>query len=104
LSTDNGLGSSVASREGGVYGLIYYPKIQQIAKLVNAPIPVVLALATVHEIGHLILGSQAHWPTGIMQPRWGCKEVADMIELNHFFNRSQSKELQKRLLSRRMQK
>ena len=100
IGHDNGLGSSVANHDGGVYGLVYYPSVEETANIVGVPAPVLLALATVHEIGHLILGSDAHWPAGIMHPRWDRKEVADMVQMNHFFNQSQSRELQKRLMAR----
>jgi hypothetical protein len=102
IGHDNGLGSSVANRDGGVYGLIYYPKVEQTAQTVGVPVPVLLALAAVHEIGHLVLGNQAHWPAGVMHPRWGRKEVADMTAMNHYFNRTQSKQLQARLLTREL--
>jgi hypothetical protein len=94
------LGSSVAGRDGGAYGLIYYPNVAETAKIVEIAVPVMLALATVHEMGHLVLGSQAHWPAGIMHPCWDRKEVADMIRMNHFFNKSQCGQLQTRLLTR----
>jgi len=69
-------------------------------RLVEVSTPMMLALATVHEIGHLILGSQAHWPAGIMHPRWERKGVAEMVQMNRFFNKSQSRQLQQRLLRR----
>lgn len=101
---DHGLGSSVAGPEGGVYGLIYYPNIEKTARIVEIPVTVMLALATVHEIGHLILGSHSHWPAGVMQARWNRKAVSEMIQLNLFFNQSQSRTMRQRLLARTSQK
>jgi len=100
IGNDLALGSSVAGQGGGVYGLIYYPNVERTARLVEVSTPMMLALATVHEIGHLILGSQAHWPAGIMHPRWDQKAVAEMVQMNRFFNKSQSRQLQQRLLRR----
>lgn len=100
IGHDNGLGSSVAGPEGGVYGLIYHPSVEEISKVVQAPVSVMLALATVHEVGHLILGNNAHWPAGIMHPRWDRKQVADTLEMNHYFNQRQSRELRQRLAVR----
>lgn len=94
------LGSSVASGDGGVYGLVFYPKVKEAAQIVNIPVPVMLALATVHEIGHLILGNRAHWPAGIMHPRWGAKEIEQMTRRSMFFNGPQSRQFRARLLAR----
>lgn len=101
IGNDNGLGASVAGREGGVYGLVFRPRVQEAAKVVDVSVPVMLALVVVHEIGHLILGSQTHWPVGIMHPRWDRKVVADMIGMDRYFNQSQSRQLQARLLTRK---
>lgn len=96
IGNGHGLGSSVAGAEGGVYGLIYYPSIERMAKTIDMPVSIILALATVHEIGHLLLGSQAHWPAGIMRPQWDRGVLGEMIQRNQFFNKSQSSTLRRR--------
>lgn len=101
IGHDNGLGSAVTGPEGGVYGSIYYPRVKDLARQVELPVPVILALATIHEIGHLILGGDAHFPLGIMRPGWGRKEVEEMVAMNRYFNGFQSRELQKRVMARR---
>jgi len=96
------LGSSFAGTEGGSYATIYFPTVKDKALDTQVPIPVLLALATVHELGHLILGSQSHWPDGIMNARWGAKELREMTSRNRFFNPSQSRQLQARLAARQL--
>lgn len=94
------LGSSVANRDGGVYALVFYPKVEEAAQILNIRVPVMLALATVHEIGHLILGSRAHWPAGIMHRRWGAREVEEMTRRSIFFNEPQARQFRAMLMAR----
>jgi hypothetical protein len=55
--------------------LIYYDRITRFSKLLNMPADLVLALALVHEIGHLLLDSDEHTPVGVMRAEWGQSDL-----------------------------
>jgi hypothetical protein len=55
--------------------LLYYDRIIRFSKLVDMPANLMLALALVHEIGHLLLDSDEHSPTGIMRAEWGQSDL-----------------------------
>lgn len=76
---------------------IYYPAVAEMAK--NWPVRIgdVLGAAIAHEVGHLMLGEDAHSLSGVMQANWGraqC-ELIGISELN--FAVAQAKELRKRV-------
>jgi len=94
------LGYSVAGPEGGAYGTIFHPTVVRSAHIAQLPVPKLLALATLHEIGHLLLGSKAHWPRGIMSPFWEQGRIDEMMTRGPLFNTVQSKLLRARVATR----
>ena len=50
---------------------VYYPAAVEMAKNGRASVGEVLAAAIAHEVGHLILGANAHSPSGVMLAHWG---------------------------------
>ncbi len=52
---------------------VYYEYVERLAKFDGADfeLPIVLGCVIAHEIGHLLLGSDSHSRSGIMQARWG---------------------------------
>jgi hypothetical protein len=56
---------------------VYYDYAQRRAKVDDAEfeLPVILGGVMAHELGHLLLGSDGHSDTGIMQPRWDPSQV-----------------------------
>jgi hypothetical protein len=50
---------------------VYYPAILQFADHFRVGPATVLGNVIAHEIGHLILGADAHVALGLMSPRWG---------------------------------
>ena len=51
-------------------------RVEALAKAHDVPVEVVLGLAMVHEIGHLLLGSNTHSPSGLMRNVWDDKDSA----------------------------
>jgi hypothetical protein len=100
IGNDRALGSSVAGPEGGTYGLVFYPTVVHAAKVNGVPVAQLVAWATVHEIGHLLLGARAHWPRGIMHPRWEKGQIDELLKTGPFFNRFQSNQMQEKLAAR----
>jgi hypothetical protein len=64
------LGQSFADADGGKYASVFLERVQDEAASSNIPWITVLAYATAHEIGHLLLGNQAHSPRGVMKATW----------------------------------
>ena len=56
---------------------VYYDYAQRRAKVDDAEfeLPVILGGVMAHELGHLLLGSNGHSATGIMQPRWDPSQI-----------------------------
>jgi hypothetical protein len=62
------LGFAPSSEDGGVLATIFFDRVELVAK--GRPVASVLGNVIGHEIGHLMLGSNAHSSTGIMTPHW----------------------------------
>ncbi|MGA7411603.1 MAG: hypothetical protein WBW33_14070 [Bryobacteraceae bacterium] len=83
------LGAAVADETGGAYGSVFLATIKDQAQSANVPWNVVAAYATAHEIGHLLLGSNAHTRTGVMKAAWDAKDMSAMFQNGVHFNREQ---------------
>ena len=77
------LGQSFADSEGGTYASIFVAPVKDQAAAANVPWVIVLAYAAAHEIGHLLLGDQAHTPRGLMKAHWDSNDYQAMNQ-NHF--------------------
>lgn len=83
------LGASVADETGGAYGSIFLSTIKDQAHSANVPWNVVAAFATAHEIGHLLLGPDAHTRNGVMKAAWDAKDMSAMYQNGVHFTREQ---------------
>jgi hypothetical protein len=59
------------------YASVYYDRAVLLARSENVEfeLPIILGFAMAHELGHLLLGSNSHSESGIMQGQWGRKEI-----------------------------
>jgi hypothetical protein len=62
------LGFAPSSEDGGVLATIFFHRVEAVTK--GGPVAPVLGNAVAHELGHLLLGPNAHSPTGIMTAHW----------------------------------
>jgi hypothetical protein len=71
---------------------VYYEYALRRAKSDDAEfaVPIILGCVIAHEIGHLLLGSNGHSGTGIMQPRWEPKQVRKLMMGTLLFTPEQS--------------
>ena len=60
----------------------------------------VLGDVMTHEIGHLLLGSQAHSSTGIMRPHWTSKDLRDIAMGRLVFTPDQCRRVRERVEKR----
>ncbi len=79
------LGQSMADHQGGTYASIFMERIQDAAAEAGVPRDTVLAFAIAHEVGHLLLGSDAHTPQGVMKGNWDRKDYEAMNQNQFHF-------------------
>ena len=73
--SNNSLGFSLPSSEGGIVAVIFYDRVEELTKAGVADAGQILGYAVAHEIGHLLLGSIIHSCTGIMSSPWSREDV-----------------------------
>jgi hypothetical protein len=76
-----------------VLATVYYEYAVRRARSDNADfeVPAIVGCVMAHEIGHLLLGPSGHSGGGIMQPRWGSKQVRMLLMRGLSFTPEQSK-------------
>jgi hypothetical protein len=90
------LGSSVADHDGGTYAYVFLKPAEDQAGELNLPRIMVLAYAAAHEVGHLLLGDQAHTPRGLMKATWDTRDFLAMAQNSFHFSPEQTRELANR--------
>jgi hypothetical protein len=95
------LGQSFANHEGGVYASVFLERVKDAASCANLSWILVLAYATVHEVGHLLLGAEAHTAQGLMKPTWDRKDFEAMSQNSFHFSKEQARQLATRYGSSR---
>jgi|HubBroStandDraft_5_1064220.scaffolds.fasta_scaffold148721_2 hypothetical protein len=90
------LGQSMADHQGGTYASIFMERVQDAAAEANVPRDTVLAYAIAHEIGHLLLGDNAHTPRGVMKGNWDRKDYEAMNQRQFHFIEGQAHQLASR--------
>jgi hypothetical protein len=75
-SSDDIFGVAFLSPEGtGAYSDVFYDSVEQLDRDWHVGIARVLGHVMAHELGHLVLGSNAHSRQGIMCPSWHVDEL-----------------------------
>jgi hypothetical protein len=87
------LGHSFADHNGGIYATVFWRTVQDSAAATNVPWVVVLAHAAAHEVGHLLLGAQAHTSRGLMKANWGQDDYTAMNQGRLHFTTEQAQML-----------
>jgi hypothetical protein len=69
--SDGIFGVSFVANDAGTYADVFFDPIRQLGELNREPsLAAILGDVMAHELGHLLLGSNAHTREGIMQPHW----------------------------------
>jgi hypothetical protein len=75
-SSDRIFGVAFLSEEGtGAYSNLFYDSVKKLDRDWHVSIARVLGHVMAHELGHLLLGSNAHSLQGIMSPHWQGDEL-----------------------------
>jgi hypothetical protein len=90
------LGQSIATHEGGTYASVFLSLAQEEAAETNLPRMLVLSYAAAHEVGHLLLGDEAHTPQGLMKADWEADDFRAMAQNRFHFSAEQTRELRSR--------
>jgi hypothetical protein len=98
------LGTAYPDEKGaGYFAYVFYDRIQELAqrrRLGHALLADVMA----HEIGHLLLGSTSHSPSGIMCGHWNYEQLRNVSEGALAFVPAQSRIMRDRLRVRQSER
>ena len=95
--SEDALGSANESAAGFGRAQIFYGKIRMMTGGDTAPFSALLGRVMAHEIGHLLLGDNAHSRTGIMQAAWSDRELGMRAGAEMVFTEKQSHRIETRL-------
>jgi hypothetical protein len=90
------LGQSIATHDGGTYASVFLNLAEEKAAETNLPRILILSYAAVHEVGHLLLGDDAHTPQGLMKADWETDDFRAMAQNRFCFSPGQTRELKRR--------
>jgi hypothetical protein len=97
-AADSIFGMAFLSQEGhGAYGDVFYESVETLHQQCNASVPRVLGHVMAHELGHLLLGSNAHTEIGIMRPHWFSEQLRAVERGALFFSPEQARLMRNRL-------
>jgi hypothetical protein len=90
------LGQSIATHDGGTYATVFLKLAEEEAAETNLPRILILSYAAAHEVGHLLLGDEAHTPQGLMKADWEADDFRAMAQNRFHFSAEQTRELKGR--------
>jgi hypothetical protein len=64
------MGAALRTPRGNAMAYVFYQRVQAEANRYHVAGPLVLACAIAHEVGHLLLPTVGHAPTGLMRACW----------------------------------
>ena len=94
------LGYAVMAPEGGAYITMFINPAERRARVTSLSDGALLGHTVAHEIGHLLLGANAHASGGIMRPVWRPCDEEWMAKGALQFDAGQAKKMQATLLAR----
>jgi len=92
------LGISYLASDGGSQADVFYESIENLRGDGPTQPAIILGHVISHEIGHLLLGTKSHSPSGIMRPQWDREQLSLAVAGLLFFTKSQSRLMIDRLL------
>lgn len=92
--------SFLGSDGAGQYGDIFYNTAQTLSEIAHVNLADVLGHVMAHELGHLLLGSNAHSQLGIMKPHWSSEELQRITMGRLLFTPQQAQSMKNKLKDR----
>ena len=96
-SDDAVFGKAFLSYDEGAYCDVFYESVKKLHEGWHARIPILLGHVIAHEIGHLLLGTNAHSWMGIMRSQWQDEELQSITMGRLLFTPPQIERLKARL-------
>ena len=94
------LGAAFLGDNGhGQYTDIFFDRIRRLSEGSEVSLPNLFGYVVVHEIGHLLLGPNAHTWLGIMKARWRREQLEKMERGELWFSDKESKAMRERLVA-----
>lgn len=84
----------------GYMAYISYDRARKLARKGAVAVETVLGLAAAHELGHLLLGENAHSSSGLMKIWWGADELRLGLRRSMLFTPRQSERIRSNVLAR----
>lgn len=97
-------GASVVSQKGGfpTHAYVFADRVKDYATRDRAPWSGLLGVMIAHEVGHLLLGNNSHFPAGIMRGQWRTGEVKLALLGALTFTARQSEQMRSDVRRRRL--
>jgi hypothetical protein len=76
---------------------VYSDRILSLSSGARAPAPILMGRVMAHEIGHMLLGPNAHSRTGIMRAFWADRDMSTAAGPEFLFTPEQSRRMKARL-------
>jgi hypothetical protein len=102
-ASGDALGSADEMGNGSRRAAIFYDRVSAMAGGDTAPMATLLARVMAHELGHLLLGENAHSRTGIMRGAWGERELSGEAGGEMVFTPEQARRMQSRLAAQALE-
>jgi len=105
-SSNDTLGYALPGSAGASGGIanVFYHRVEELARKAQGLEYQILGNIMAHEIGHLLLGSTGHSPTGIMKAKWSREELQPSSLGSLVFTPQQATLIQNELANRVRQK
>jgi hypothetical protein len=100
---EDAMGAADDSELGSRRAAIFFNRIDSHAGGDQAPADVLMGRVMAHEIGHLLLGPNAHSRSGIMKAAWSARELSMLAAHEMFFTAEQSCKIAARLAAQVLQ-
>jgi len=85
----------------GCSAYVFYRDVQELARAGDASQYQLLGHAMAHELGHLLLGRNAHSRTGIMRAEWNPREISTIAKTYLLFTDEQAQRIRDEISARR---
>ncbi len=92
-AADSIFGVAYLANGSGAYSDVFYDSVEKLHQECGASTERVLGHVIAHELGHLLLGSNAHTESGIMRPHWYAEQLHALERGALFFTPEQARKI-----------